>query len=47
MTSVLIKEAKSLGLRYLRLHASEDGMNIYRKAGFVESDQIELKLKLE
>ncbi|MDH5782349.1 MAG: GNAT family N-acetyltransferase [Candidatus Bathyarchaeota archaeon] len=43
----LIEEAKSLGLRYLHLHASEDGINIYRKAGFVEPDQIELKLKLE
>ncbi len=43
----LIKEAKSLGLRYLHLHASEDGINIYRKAGFVKPDQIELKLRLE
>jgi ribosomal protein S18 acetylase RimI-like enzyme len=43
----LIKEAKSLGLKYLHLHASEDGMNIYRKAGFTEPDQIELKLRLE
>jgi GNAT superfamily N-acetyltransferase len=43
----LIKEAKSLGLKYLHLHASEDGISIYRKAGFVMPDQIELKLKLE
>ena len=43
----LIKEAKSLGLTYLHLHASEDGMNIYRKAGFVKPDQIELELRLE
>ena len=43
----LIKEAKSLGLTYLHLHASEDGINIYRKAGFVKPDQIELKLRLE
>ena len=43
----LIKEAKSLGLKYLHLHASEDGINIYRKAGFTEPDQIELKLRLE
>jgi len=42
----LIKEAKSLGLRYLHLHTSEDGINIYRKAGFVIPDQVELKLKL-
>jgi len=43
----LIKEAKSLGLTYLHLHASEDGMNIYRKTGFAKPDQIELKLRLE
>ena len=43
----LIKEAKSLGLKYLHLHASEEGINIYRKAGFVEPDQIELILRLE
>ncbi len=43
----LIDEAKSLGLTYVHLHASEDGVNIYRKAGFVEPDQIELRLRLE
>jgi GNAT superfamily N-acetyltransferase len=43
----LIKEAKSLGLKYLHLHASEEGINIYRKAGFSKPDQIELKLRLE
>jgi GNAT superfamily N-acetyltransferase len=43
----LIKEAKSLGLKYLHLHSSEEGRNIYRKAGFVEPDQIELILRLE
>jgi len=43
----LIKEAKSIGLRYLHLHASKDGINIYRKAGFVEPEQPELELKLE
>jgi GNAT superfamily N-acetyltransferase len=43
----LIEEAKSLGLKYLYLHASKDGINIYRKAGFVEPEQPELKLRLE
>jgi GNAT superfamily N-acetyltransferase len=42
----LIKEAKSLGLRYLHLHASEDGMRVYRKAGFAEPKRPELALKL-
>ncbi len=42
----LIKEAKALGLRYLHLHASKDGINIYRKAGFVEPWEPELELKL-
>ena len=43
----LIKEDRSLGLKYLHLHSSEDGMNIHRKAGFAELDQIELRLRLE
>jgi len=42
----LIREAKALGIRYLHLHASEDGISIYRRAGFVEPDQIELVLRL-
>ena len=42
----LIREAKSLGLKYLHLHASKDGINIYRKAGFVEPWEPELELKL-
>jgi GNAT superfamily N-acetyltransferase len=42
----LIKEAKSLGIRYLHLHASKEGIGIYRKAGFVEPNQTELKLVL-
>jgi len=43
----LIKEAKLLGLKYLHLHASEDGISIYRKAGFAEPRMPELVLKLE
>jgi GNAT superfamily N-acetyltransferase len=42
----LIKEAKSIGLKYLHLHASKDSINIYRKAGFMELDQPELELRL-
>jgi GNAT superfamily N-acetyltransferase len=42
----LINEAKSIGLKYLHLHASKDGINIYKKAGFVEPEQPELELKL-
>jgi GNAT superfamily N-acetyltransferase len=40
----LMDEAKSMGLKYLHLHASEDGINIYRKAGFTEHFQPELVL---
>ena len=47
LLSKLIEEAKSLGLKYLYLHASKDGINIYRRAGFVEPEQPELALKLE
>ncbi len=42
----LIGEARSLGLRYLHLHASVDGMNIYKKAGFTKPRLVELVLKL-
>jgi GNAT superfamily N-acetyltransferase len=43
----LIREAKSLGLRYLHLHASKDGEPIYRRAGFAEPKMPELELRLE
>ena len=43
----LIREAKSMGLRYVHLHASKDGEPIYRKAGFVEPKMPELELRLE
>lgn len=43
----LIKEAKSLGLKYIHLHASNYGEPIYRKAGFVETGMPELALSLE
>jgi len=43
----LIKEARSLGLRYLHLHASKYGEPIYRKAGFTEPHLPELELRLE
>ncbi|MBN1221601.1 MAG: GNAT family N-acetyltransferase [Candidatus Aminicenantes bacterium] len=42
----LIEEAKSLGLSYIHLHASEDGMNIYRRAGFGNPHGVELELKI-
>ncbi len=42
----LIKEAKSTGLHYLHLHASKDGINIYRKAGFTETAMPELELRI-
>lgn len=43
----LLKEVKSLGLRYLHLNATEDGISIYRKAGFVEPLDMTLELRLE
>jgi len=42
----LLKEAKSLELRFLHLNATKDGMNIYRKFGFEEPDDPELVLRL-
>ena len=42
----LIEEARLLGLKYLHLNASKDGIDIYKKAGFVEPDNPELEMKL-
>jgi GNAT superfamily N-acetyltransferase len=47
MLTELIKEAKSLGVKYLHLHASEDGEPIYKKAGFIEPEEKELVLTFE
>jgi GNAT superfamily N-acetyltransferase len=47
LLSELIREAKSMGLRYLHLHASKDGESIYRRAGFAEPKMPELELRLE
>lgn len=47
LLSNLIEEAKALGLKYLHLRASEDGIRIYRRAGFAEPEDLELQLKLE
>jgi len=43
----LIKEARSIRLKYLHLRASKEGISIYKKAGFTEPKQTELQLKLE
>ena len=43
----LIKEAKSLGLKYLHLRATRDGIRIYKRAGFKEPEDQELQLELE
>jgi GNAT superfamily N-acetyltransferase len=43
----LIKEARLVGLKYLHLNATKDGMRIYRKAGFAEPDDTELELRLK
>ncbi|ENO12314.1 acetyltransferase [Thermoplasmatales archaeon SCGC AB-539-C06] len=43
----LIQEARSVGLKYLHLHVSKYGKNIYKKLGFSEPDYKELVLKLE
>ena len=42
----LMKEAKRLGLKYLHLHASEDGVGIYKKAGFTYPKQAEMIMRL-
>jgi N-acetylglutamate synthase-like GNAT family acetyltransferase len=43
----LIQDAKLIGLKYLHLHASKYGENLYKKIGFKEPDHKELFLKLK
>lgn len=43
----LVVEAESLGLQYLHLNTTKDGMSIYRKAGFSEPKDVELELRLK
>jgi ribosomal protein S18 acetylase RimI-like enzyme len=42
----LIKEGKSRGLKHLHLHASKEGIGMYRKAGFTEPSMPELVLRI-
>lgn len=46
LLELLTKEAVELGLGKLTLHATKDGENIYRNAGFVESEWVALEKKL-
>lgn len=46
LLNTLIEEAKSLRLKYLHLHASREGIRMYKRAGFVEPDEPELELGL-
>ena len=46
LLSELIQEARALGLTYLHLNASPDGIGIYKRAGFAEPDQVELELRV-
>lgn len=47
LLQILSREAQSRGIKYLHLHASKDGMNIYKKAGFAEPSLVELRRKLK
>lgn len=42
----LIDEAKSLKLEFVSLHATNDGLGVYKKLGFKEPQFPELKLKV-
>jgi ribosomal protein S18 acetylase RimI-like enzyme len=43
----IISDGNSLGLCKLYLHASNDGIRLYRKRGFYEGDMPELELRLK
>ena len=38
LLNMVIEEAKKRGYKIIRLHTSEYGKNIYKKAGFIDSD---------
>lgn len=40
----LLNEGRRLGIRYFHLHATEDGISIYRRAGFTEPHLVEMEL---
>jgi GNAT superfamily N-acetyltransferase len=42
----LIGEGRRLGLTYFHLHATNDGEEIYRRAGFADAELLEMELKL-
>lgn len=42
----LIDEGRRLGLTYFHLHATDDGEDIYRRAGFADVELLEMELKL-
>lgn len=46
LVSLLIEEAKSLGIGYLNLHATKNAEGIYRKIGFTEHWDKEMVLRL-
>ena len=46
IVDMLIDEARRLKLDKVYLHASDAGIEIYRKKGFIEPDMPELELKL-
>jgi GNAT superfamily N-acetyltransferase len=43
----LLWEAKSLNLEFVHLHATDDGLGVYKKIGFKEPLYPELKLKID
>ncbi len=46
LLNILIEEGKKLKLGKIALHATENGINIYRKRGFKEPNWTYLELKL-
>lgn len=46
LLKILIAEAKRLSVDILNLHATKDGINMYRKFGFKEPIDIEIELNL-
>lgn len=42
----IIEEAKKMNIKFIDLNATESGINVYRKVGFVESNYKSMRIKL-
>ena len=47
VVKIIIEEAKKLNVAIIELLATKDGKNIYKKIGFIETEDKSMRLKLQ